>query len=112
MSSYKDLFNFRGVAASFRLKHLFLCNSLVFHVASDGGDWLEFFYKRLIPWQHYIPVRPDMADVEKLLEWAQQNDEEARLIALRGRNFINDFLVSKKYCSNTNTNKYLRRLKV
>ena len=94
LSSNKDLFNFRGVAASFRLKHLFLCNSLVFHVASDGGDWLEFFYKRLIPWTHYIPVSPDMSDVEQLLEWAQQNDEKAQQIAMQGKQFINDFLVS------------------
>eukprot|EP01051_Picozoa_sp_SAG22_P009597 SAG22_NODE_809_length_7067_cov_5.261768_5_plen_67_part_00 len=29
---WKYLFNFRGMAASFRYKHLFLCRSLVFHV--------------------------------------------------------------------------------
>jgi len=29
---YKMLVNFRGVAASFRFKHLFLCNSAVIHV--------------------------------------------------------------------------------
>ena len=33
---YKYLFNFRGVAASFRFKHLFLCNSLVFHVGPQS----------------------------------------------------------------------------
>ena len=43
---YKYLFNFRGVAASFRLRHLFLCGSLVMHV---GSDWIEFFYDRLEP---------------------------------------------------------------
>jgi protein glucosyltransferase len=51
---YRYLFNFRGVAASFRLKHLFLCRSLVFHV---GDEWLEFFYPALHPWVHYIPVK-------------------------------------------------------
>ena len=50
---YKYLFNFRGVAASFRLKHLFLCQSIVFHV---GEEWIEFFYPQLKPWVHYIPV--------------------------------------------------------
>ena len=54
------LFNFRGVAASFRFKHLFLCSSLVFHV---GEEWLEFFYPAMKPWVHYIPVRPDLTDV-------------------------------------------------
>uniref|UniRef100_A0A8C0GJV3 Protein O-glucosyltransferase 1 n=1 Tax=Chelonoidis abingdonii TaxID=106734 RepID=A0A8C0GJV3_CHEAB len=56
---YKYLFNFRGVAASFRFKHLFLCGSLVFHV---GEEWLEFFYPQLKPWVHYIPVKPDLSD--------------------------------------------------
>ncbi|XP_033610880.1 O-glucosyltransferase rumi homolog isoform X2 [Cryptotermes secundus] len=51
---YRYLFNFRGVAASFRLKHLFLCHSLVFHV---GDEWLEFFYPALRQWVHYIPVK-------------------------------------------------------
>ena len=49
---YRFLFNFRGVAASFRLKHLFLCGSLVFHV---GDEWDEFFYAALKPWVHYVP---------------------------------------------------------
>jgi protein glucosyltransferase len=51
---YCYLFNFRGVAASFRLKHLFLCRCLVFHV---GDEWLEFFYPVLHPWVDYIPVK-------------------------------------------------------
>jgi len=53
------LFNFRGVAASFRYKHLFLCRSLVFQV---GTDWQEFFYRALEPWVHYIPVRSSLTN--------------------------------------------------
>jgi len=82
---YKYLFNFRGVAASFRLKHLFLCRSLVFHV---GSDWLEFFYEKLIPWYHYIPVDTSLHDVKELLHFAESNDDLVRKIAERGRNFI------------------------
>ncbi|OBS70397.1 hypothetical protein A6R68_01071 [Neotoma lepida] len=58
---YKYLFNFRGVAASFRFKHLFLCGSLVFHV---GDEWVEFFYPQLKPWVHYIPVKTDLSNVQ------------------------------------------------
>ncbi|OQV19090.1 O-glucosyltransferase rumi-like protein [Hypsibius exemplaris] len=82
---YKYLFNFRGVAASFRLKHLFLCESVVFNVDSD---WIEFFYPGLKPWVHYIPVRTDLSDVEELLEFAKDNDALARQIASRGKEFI------------------------
>ncbi|XP_016407514.1 protein O-glucosyltransferase 1-like [Sinocyclocheilus rhinocerous] len=82
---YKYLFNFRGVAASFRLKHLFLCGSLVFHV---GEDWLEFFYPQLKPWVHYIPVKQDLSDLRELLQFVKENDAVAEEIAVRGQSFI------------------------
>uniref|UniRef100_A0A3Q0SM13 Protein O-glucosyltransferase 1 n=1 Tax=Amphilophus citrinellus TaxID=61819 RepID=A0A3Q0SM13_AMPCI len=82
---YKYLFNFRGVAASFRLKHLFLCGSLVFHV---GNEWQEFFYPQLKPWVHYIPVKQDLSDVRELLEFVKENDGIAQEIATRGKEFI------------------------
>jgi protein glucosyltransferase len=77
---YKFLFNFRGVAASFRLKHLFLCNSVVFHV---GDKWLEFFYDALKPWVHYIPVKQDLSDAENLIQFVKENDKIAKEIAQR-----------------------------
>uniref|UniRef100_A0A8C7TC76 Glycosyl transferase CAP10 domain-containing protein n=1 Tax=Oncorhynchus mykiss TaxID=8022 RepID=A0A8C7TC76_ONCMY len=45
---------------NFRLKHLFLCGSLVFLV---GREWMEFFYPQLLPWVHYIPVKQDLSDL-------------------------------------------------
>jgi len=86
---YKYLFNFRGVAASFRFKHLFLCNSLVFHV---DDKWLEFFYPALKPWVHYIPVRQDLKDARELIQFAIENDNIAKSIAARGRNFVKEHL--------------------
>ncbi|XP_028937250.1 protein O-glucosyltransferase 1 isoform X2 [Ornithorhynchus anatinus] len=86
---YRYLFNFRGVAASFRFKHLFLCGSLVFHV---GSEWLEFFYPQLKPWVHYIPVNTDLSNVRELLQFAKENDQLAQEIAERGRRFVTDHL--------------------
>ena len=86
---YKYLFNFRGVAASFRLRHLFLCESLVFHV---GEEWTEFFYSELIPWYHYIPVSVSLNEVEELLVFAKENDDIVRRIAENGRLFIENHL--------------------
>ncbi|XP_023441060.2 protein O-glucosyltransferase 1 isoform X2 [Dasypus novemcinctus] len=86
---YKYLFNFRGVAASFRFKHLFLCGSLVFHV---GEEWLEFFYPQLKPWVHYIPVKTDLSNVQELLQFVKANDDIAQEIAERGNQFIMNHL--------------------
>ncbi|KAM6945547.1 protein O-glucosyltransferase 1 [Aplochiton taeniatus] len=86
---FKYLFNFRGVAASFRFKHLFLCGSLVFHV---GEEWQEFFYPQLRPWLHYIPVKQDLSDLRELLQFVKENDAIAQEIAMRGQRFILDHL--------------------
>ncbi|XP_024867878.1 O-glucosyltransferase rumi homolog isoform X2 [Temnothorax curvispinosus] len=85
--TYKYLFNFRGVAASFRYKHLFLCRSLVFHV---GDEWMEFYYYAMKPWIHYIPVpkNADQKELEDLIEFARNNDDLSKKIAHRGRDFI------------------------
>ncbi|XP_075146684.1 O-glucosyltransferase rumi-like [Haematobia irritans] len=84
---YKYLFNFRGVAASFRFKHLFLCQSLVFHV---GDEWLEFFYPALKPWKHYVPLdkNPTEADIRNVLEFFKKHDDLAEEIAQNGYDFI------------------------
>ena len=84
---YKYLFNYRGVAASFRHKHLFLCRSLVFHV---GDEWNEFYYDAMVPWIHYIPVSKDanQAALQELIRFAKANDDISKKIADRGRDFI------------------------
>ncbi|KAH8357250.1 hypothetical protein KR084_012129, partial [Drosophila pseudotakahashii] len=84
---YKYLFNFRGVAASFRLRHILLCRSLVLHV---GDEWQEFFYSQLKPWVHYVPVAND-ADVEELAElvlYLRDHDDLAEEIAERGHQLV------------------------
>ncbi|XP_020799613.1 O-glucosyltransferase rumi [Drosophila serrata] len=84
---YKYLFNFRGVAASFRLRHILLCRSLVIHV---GDQWEEFFYNQLKPWVHYVPVASD-ADVDELADlilYLREHDDLAEEIAERGHEFV------------------------
>ncbi|KAH9634108.1 hypothetical protein HF086_001310 [Spodoptera exigua] len=91
---YKYLFNYRGVAASFRFKHLFLCKSLVFHV---GDQWLEFFYPSLKPWVHYVPINPraSQEDIKKLIHFFKEHDDLANEIANRGFQHIWDHLTDK-----------------
>lgn len=95
---YKYLFNYRGVAASFRFKHLFLCKSLVFHV---GDEWLEFFYPSMKPWVHYVPVsaNADQDDIRNMIEFFQKHDSLGRDIADRGYEHIwNNLRISDVKC--------------
>ena len=82
---YKYLLNMKGVAASFRYKHLFLCKSVVLNVESD---WIEFFYPTLRPWVHYVPVASDLSDLLLKLHFLKENDSIAREIADRGFHFV------------------------
>ncbi len=87
---YKYLFNFRGVAASFRHRHLFLCGSLVFHV---GSDWLEFYYNEMKPYVHYIPILKNTEeDIETMIEFARDNPDLAQRIANNGHEFVKKHL--------------------
>lgn len=88
---FKFLFNFRGVAASFRFKHLFLCQSLVFHV---GDEWQEFFYPSLQPWVHYVPIKadPSAEELQNVIEFFRRHDDLAKEIADRGFRHIWDNL--------------------
>lgn len=91
---YKYLFNFRGVAASFRFKHLFLCKSLVFHV---GNEWIEFFYPAMKPWIHYVPVDKNISKekIQELLHFFMHHDDIAEKIASRGYEFVKKNLKMK-----------------
>lgn len=89
--NYRYLFNYRGVAASFRFKHLFLCRSLVVHV---GSQWEEFFYPALRPWIHYVPLssKAREEDIMGLLHFLEDHQDLARNIADAGADFISTHL--------------------
>ncbi|KAJ7829716.1 hypothetical protein B0H13DRAFT_2372400 [Mycena leptocephala] len=42
----------------------------------------EFFTPWLVPYEHFIPVRPDLADLPAKIEWARANDGEPVCLAL------------------------------
>ena len=98
---YKYLFNYRGVAASFRHKHLFMCKSLVFHVGPKNlkDSWIEFYYHKLKPWYHYIPIGKDtpvdetnMKDLRHVIDYFMRNDKIAEKIAENGYDMVNEVL--------------------
>lgn len=59
-------------------------NSVVFKVSSHYEQW---YYNKLVPWTHYIPVQGDLNDLQEKFSWALQHDDECSLIAAAGREF-------------------------
>lgn len=62
-----------GTVAAYRLPYLLAGDSVV--LKQDSG-YYEHFYNELRPWEHYIPVRADLADLLGKIQWARDHDEE------------------------------------
>jgi hypothetical protein len=63
--------------------HLGCC---VLKVESQEG-YRQWYYDRIRPWEHFVPVRPDMSDLIEKIEWARSHDSEAKTIARNGQVF-------------------------
>ena len=53
----------------------------VLKVASPYEQW---FYDRIKPWQHYVPVRADLSDLFHVVDWCRANEAQCRWIAQNG----------------------------
>jgi hypothetical protein len=61
-----------------------LTGSPVLKIASGFG-FRQWYYHRLLPWVHYVPVASDMSDLLECIEWLRTHDDAAREIGAAGR---------------------------
>jgi len=61
-----------------------LTGSPLLKVASRHG-YRQWYYDRLKPWVHYVPVAADLSDLMARVEWLRANDQQARDIGQAGR---------------------------
>jgi hypothetical protein len=45
----------------------------------------QWYYDRLVPWEHYVPVKADCSDLAEQVSWVRDHDREASEIAANGR---------------------------
>ena len=75
---YKYLMSMDGNGPSAgRTEKYFTGNSVVFKTDSEA---IEFYYSALKPFQHFVPVKPDLSDLDQQLLWAIEHDAEAKMI--------------------------------
>jgi hypothetical protein len=63
-----------------------LTGSPVLKIESGSGR-VQWFYDRLVPWKHYVPVAPDMSDLADKIRWLVRNPSTAQRIGQHGREF-------------------------
>ncbi|KAF7297401.1 CAP10 domain-containing protein [Mycena indigotica] len=81
-----------GNSFSGRFLGLLRSGSLVF----KATVFTEYFSEWLLPYEHFIPVNPDLSDLVEKIQWARDNDEEARKIQQRGLRFATKVVTDKQ----------------
>jgi hypothetical protein len=61
-----------------------LSGGVVLKVDSPEG-FRQWYYNKLDPWINYVPVKADLSDLVKIIEYLQKNDAHAREIGKNGR---------------------------
>lgn len=64
--------------------HRMLMGCCLLKVAGDFG-YRQWYYDRLEPWVHYVPVKADLSDLFEKYDWVRSHDAEAREIAAAGQ---------------------------
>jgi hypothetical protein len=59
----------------------------------QDSDQVQWFYKALLPFVHYIPIKNDMSDLLEQINWAKDHDEEVAEMVNRSRQFASENLL-------------------
>ena len=79
---YKFTFYVDGNSVAYRFLGLLLYGFCIFKIESSLISWFEH---ELEPMVHYIPIKEDMSDIKEQIEYASNNLDKCRQIALEGR---------------------------
>jgi len=90
---YKYLIDLDGNCASApRLGLILHSNCIPFKAITHSVQW---FYKTLHAWEHYIPVKEDLSDLLAKLEWTKSHPKEAEQISKKARHLAKEVLSQK-----------------
>jgi Glycosyl transferase family 90 len=78
-TNYKAILDIDGNSWSARFGRLLCKNSVVVKVEPE---YVDYFYKHLTPWKHYIPIREDLDDLLETIEWIMDPSNEERVLQI------------------------------
>lgn len=64
--------------------HRLLLGNCILKVDSQMG-FRQWYYDKLKPYQHYVPVKKDLSNLREQIDWALSHDAEAEAIAAAGQ---------------------------
>jgi hypothetical protein len=61
-----------------------LLGCCVIKIGSEG-NFRQWYYGDLVPWRHFVPVKPDMSDLAGKIAWCRDHPIECEAIAASGQ---------------------------
>jgi Glycosyl transferase family 90 len=78
-SQYKAILDTDGNSWSSRFGRLLCANSVIVKVEPH---YVDFFYRHLEPWRHYVPVRHDLSNLLEVVEWVLDEANERHVLQI------------------------------
>jgi len=72
-----------------------LSRSVVLKIDSIKG-WRQWYYDRLTPWIHYVPIRSDFSDLAPIIRFLRNHPQVAEEIADNAATFVGGFTYEKE----------------
>jgi hypothetical protein len=69
-------------------------NSVVLKQVTNNELWAS---DQFIPWVHFIPIREDLTDLIKKIQWVRNNDAKAKQIAETSNKFMRENLMPEQF---------------
>ncbi len=89
---FKYLVSIDGNTFASNLWWQLLSNSAVL---KNESEYIEWFYKGIYPYVHYVPYELDLSDFKEKILWLKEHDQEARAIAEQGSAFAKKHLTNE-----------------
>jgi hypothetical protein len=86
---WKYLIDFRGCGWSARTKVLLNTPRIVFIA---DRIYKEFWYENIKPWEHYVPVKADLSDLEENYNKIESDEELQKNIKINQKEFAKKYL--------------------
>lgn len=87
--TYKYILTLEGHVAAYRLSYELSSGSLIILAESK---WMMWYSNLLQPFVHYVPVKNDLSDLIKTIEWCRNNDDKCQKIVANAQDFYNKYL--------------------
>lgn len=61
-------------------------------VLKSDSEFVEWFYKGVKPYEHYVPYNPDCSDLAEKIHWLREHDDQAHEMANHAAKFAKEHL--------------------